>query len=178
MNDQQPWILTAETHSAVEVCADRISADLRARNLASEGIFLIEPASIERTSFDVSSAQESGFLAPSSDSQNDNASISPLTGAKILQQLKHHSEHKPFSLTSHIAQRMFRRDGARMPAAELKVLEDLALGQHSMDAIHQRDFDKECFKKACSDFNRLWEGVQEYYIQIMHKGFLLQRLPL
>lgn len=46
--NQQPWLLTAETHYAVEVCADRISRDLRARNLPDDRIFLIQRASIKR----------------------------------------------------------------------------------------------------------------------------------
>ena len=51
MVNQQPWLLTAETHYAVKVCADRIARDLRARNLAEDSIFLFQRASIERAQY-------------------------------------------------------------------------------------------------------------------------------
>lgn len=161
---QQWWLLTAETHYAVQVCADRIYADLQAVDGNYDGIWLIERADLDSTAFTV----------PSSDFPDDRAEISELTRTKIIQRLRGHAEPKRFSLTSHISDRLrLFRDQQRTRADEAAILKDLNVTKLALDHFSQSEEDVDEWKRIYKQFDKVWEDTQEYYIRTQARGIIV-----
>lgn len=172
LHRRQKWLLTAETHYAVEVCADRILHDLQARNESHECIFLIEHPGLEKTDYVVHKQPEGGLLAPSSDTPEQVFHMSALTRAKVLQQLVRHTESKPFSLTSFVLKRLsLRHDGHYIRPEEKTILDRLATAQHEM--AYPGEYDSDEYRFKCHTFDHCWQAAQEYFVQYHARGIMV-----
>ncbi|KAF6227424.1 hypothetical protein HO133_008868 [Letharia lupina] len=154
VQQQQRWLLTAETHYAVQVCADRIYANLQAVDGNYNGIWLIERADLDSAAFTVSS----------SDFPDDQAKISELTRTKIIQRLRgmRSPNGSLLPLTSQIASD-FSETNKECEPTRLQFLE--------ISMYHNWPSTTLVVKRM--SFDKVWEDTQEYYIRTQALGIIV-----
>lgn len=174
LQQRQPFLLVAQTHYAIQVCGERIHKDLEKMHGNDTGIWLIEHSGLDAANFIVKMSDEGAPWAPAFDfPDDDEIPMSQFTRGKIIQRLKVNTEHKQFSLTSHISKCLaFCLDGGTKPAEEKALLMALNQARLSLEHLNVGEHKAEDFQKACKAFDKVWTNTQEFYINNHARGII------
>ena len=171
----RPFLLVAETHYAVGVCAERVTEHLQVFGDNLEGIWVIGRQGIESAEFTTSDDPEDGLLASSFDA-SDEINLPARSRANIIALLRKQSAPKPLSLAVHISDRFHifqEQDSLIQDQDEHDLLEQLERAQETVECLNQVEVEREAMTSAFKHFDKVWRNLQEYYIRTKARGLMM-----
>ena len=189
LQQNRPVLVCTETHEALAVCATAIKEALSKINDDDTGMYLIEESGLkgivsELHPGQVTSSTEDAFIGSSFENltavvedkpnaDDDYQPISQSVRQKLVDHLQKRRSRQPFSLTSHIDQRLalFKINLSNtkahhpMKKDEEAVLRDLCKMGELLKHSHMESVDAQFFKKIGKAFDKAWTRAQRYYLQ-------------